>query len=68
LPGALSTRAPRPVDAPNLLHRPAPERRDSRAVTYVVFTGTGAVASPIEDHNAAATLDDQLAAQLLQNN
>jgi hypothetical protein len=37
-------------------------------VTYIVFTGAGAVASPIEDHQAAVTLGQGLASTLLQNN
>ncbi len=37
-------------------------------VTYIVFTGQGAVASPIEDHNAANALGAQLVTTLLQNN
>jgi hypothetical protein len=40
---------------------------DSGAL-YIVFTGTGAVASPIEDHQAAVTLGGQLAQQLLAHN
>ncbi len=37
-------------------------------VTYIVFTGGGAVASPIEDHSAANALGATLVATLLQNN
>jgi hypothetical protein len=37
-------------------------------VTFIVFTGTGAVAMPIENHQAAVTLGQQLADQLLRNN
>jgi hypothetical protein len=37
-------------------------------VTYIVFTGAGAVVTPIEDHGQAVTLGTQLAAQLLANN
>ena len=37
-------------------------------VTFIVFTGAAAVAMPIENHQAAVTLGQQLAAQLLQNN
>jgi hypothetical protein len=37
-------------------------------VTFIVLTGMGAVVNPIEDHNAAVTLGQQLAQQLLQNN
>ena len=33
-------------------------------VTYIVFTGAGAVVSPIEDHAAAVSLGEVLAAQL----
>jgi Fungal chitosanase of glycosyl hydrolase group 75 len=35
-------------------------------VYYIVFTGAGAVPSPVEDHNAATVLGQQLARQLLQ--
>ena len=35
-------------------------------VYYIVFTGAGAVPSPVEDHNAATVLGQQLAGQLLQ--
>ncbi|MFO0554865.1 MAG: glycoside hydrolase family 75 protein [Polyangiaceae bacterium] len=37
-------------------------------VTYIVFTGGGAVVDPIEDHAAAVTLGQTLAAGLIQNN
>ena len=37
-------------------------------VTYIVFTGAGAVATPIEDHHAAVILGQQLATTLRQNN
>jgi hypothetical protein len=37
-------------------------------VTFIVFTGTGAVVNPIEDHNGAVTLGQQLAMQLVANN
>ncbi len=37
-------------------------------VTYIVFTGQGAVVIPIEDHASAVTLGNQLAAQIIQNN
>jgi Fungal chitosanase of glycosyl hydrolase group 75 len=37
-------------------------------VTFIVFTGNQAVPSPIEDHQAAITLGQQFAMQLLQNN
>ncbi len=36
-------------------------------VTYIVFTGTGAVVAPIEDHAAAVALGQSLAAQLVAN-
>lgn len=37
-------------------------------VTFIIFTGSGAVADPIESHDAAVTLGQKLAAQLLANN
>ncbi len=37
-------------------------------VTYIVFTGAGAVVSPIENHQAAVNLGQTLVQQLLQNN
>jgi hypothetical protein len=37
-------------------------------VTYIVFTGAGAAVSPIEDHQAAVDLGQQLAAHLLADN
>lgn len=37
-------------------------------VTYIVFTGSSAVASPIESHNAANALGQSLTSQLLANN
>jgi hypothetical protein len=37
-------------------------------VSYIAFTGTGAVAAPVEDHAAAVTLGEQLAEALLANN
>jgi hypothetical protein len=37
-------------------------------VTYIAFTGSHAVASPIESHAKAASLGGTLAAQLLANN
>jgi hypothetical protein len=36
--------------------------------TYIVFTGAGAVATPIEDHAAAVNLGQQLVTTLLKNN
>jgi hypothetical protein len=38
------------------------------SVTYIVFTGTGTVATPIEDHTAATVLGQQLAMTLLTAN
>ena len=46
---------------------PASGGVDSGA-TYIVLTGTSAVVSPIEDHQAAVTLGQKLAADLLQKN
>jgi Fungal chitosanase of glycosyl hydrolase group 75 len=37
-------------------------------VTFIVLTGMNAVVSPIENHQAAVTLGEQLAMQLLANN
>lgn len=37
-------------------------------VTYFAFTGAGAVVKPIEDHQAAVLLGQQLAKQLVQDN
>lgn len=37
-------------------------------VTYIAFTGAGGVASPIESHDAAVRLGQQLAAKLIANN
>jgi hypothetical protein len=37
-------------------------------VTYIAFTGQGAVVDPIEDHAAATAKGAALAAQLLQDN
>ena len=37
-------------------------------VTFIVFTGAAAVAMPIENHQSAVTLGQQLATQLLQTN
>jgi hypothetical protein len=37
-------------------------------VTYIAFTGGGAVASPIENHQAAVTLGQKLASALIQGN
>lgn len=41
---------------------------DCCGVTYIVFPGSGAVVSPIEDHAKATALGQQLAATLIQNN
>jgi hypothetical protein len=40
----------------------------SSGVTYIVFTGSGAVCNPIESHNAAVTLGEALTTTLLANN
>jgi hypothetical protein len=45
---------------------PATGGADS-GVTYIVFTGAGAVVAPIEDHAAAVALGQSLAAQLVAN-
>jgi hypothetical protein len=37
-------------------------------VAYIVFTGKEAVPRPVEDHNAATILGQQLARKLLNNN
>ena len=37
-------------------------------VTFIVFTGAASVVSPIENHQAAVNLGQQLAQQLLRNN
>lgn len=37
-------------------------------VTFIVFTGTNAVVSPIEDHQAATTAGEALATKLIQDN
>ncbi len=37
-------------------------------VSYIAFTGTAAIVAPVEDHNAAVTLGETLAQQLLANN
>jgi hypothetical protein len=37
-------------------------------VTYIAFTGSGAVASPIESHAKAASMGANLAAKLLAEN
>lgn len=37
-------------------------------VTFIVFTGTNAVVSPIEDHPAATSLGETLATKLIQDN
>lgn len=41
---------------------------DCCGVTYIVFPGSAAVVSPIEDHAKATALGEQLATQLIQNN
>lgn len=46
---------------------PAEGGTDS-GVTYIAFTGAGGVASPIESHDAAVRLGQQLGAQLIANN
>jgi Fungal chitosanase of glycosyl hydrolase group 75 len=38
------------------------------SVTYIAFVGAGSVAAPIEEHAAAVTLGEQLAATLVANN
>ncbi len=38
------------------------------SVTYIAFTGAGAVASPIEDHATAVSLGQKLATMLVANN
>jgi hypothetical protein len=37
-------------------------------VTFIVFTGSGSVVSPIESHSAAVSLGEQLATQFVNNN
>jgi hypothetical protein len=37
-------------------------------VTYIAFTGTGAIVAPVEDHAAAVTLGEALAKQLIADN
>jgi hypothetical protein len=37
-------------------------------VTYIVFTGSSGVVSPIEDHNKATSMGQNLASTLLKNN
>ena len=46
---------------------PATGGTDS-GVTYIAFPGSAAVVNPIEDHAAAVTLGQMLAAQLIANN